>query len=123
MTMGDTSVEPIGDDLYRVRVDIRNERLIPTITVRARENHVVRPDLLTVEGDVEVIAAGWVTDRFRPGPIQMIDQAELDRILVRSGAPGRTTRTVEYILRGSGSVTVRYSALKGGTVSTVVELN
>ncbi len=122
ITLGDASVESLGDDVYRVRVDIRNERLIPTITVRARENRVVRPDLLTVEGDAEIIAAGWVTDRFRPGPIAMIDQEELDRIMIRSGAPGRTTRTIEYLLRGSGSVTVTYSALKGGTVSTTVQL-
>ncbi|MGD8329868.1 MAG: M14 family metallopeptidase [Acidobacteriota bacterium] len=123
MSMGETSVESIDDDVYRVRVDITNERLIPTITVRARENHVVRPDLITVDGDdVEIIAAGWVQDKFRPGPIDMIDQAELDRIVVRSGAPGRTTRTIEYLVRGDGEMTVTYSAVKGGTVSTTVEL-
>jgi hypothetical protein len=106
-----------------VRVDITNERLIPTITVRARENKVVRPDLITVDGDdVEIIAAGWVQDRFRPAPIDRIDQEELDRILVRSGHPGRTTRTIEYLLRGSGDMTVTYSAVKGGTVSTTVAL-
>lgn len=122
MTMGDTSVERIDDDVFRVRVDIRNDRLIPTITVRARENHVVRPDLLTVEGDVEIIAAGWVAEPYRPGPISMIEQEELDRIMIRSGAPGRTTRTIEYVVRGSGQMTVRYSALKGGTAETTVEL-
>jgi hypothetical protein len=105
-----------------VRLDIRNERLIPTITVRARDNHVVRPDLLTVEGDVEIVAAGWVPNKFRPGPTEMIDQAELDRIIIRSGHPGRTTRTIEYLVRGSGSMKVTYSAVKGGTVSTAIAL-
>ncbi len=122
MTMGETSVERVGGDLFRVRVDIRNERLIPTITERGRQNRVVRPDLLTVEGDAEVIAAGWVADKNRPGPTQMIDQEDLSRIMVRSGHPGRTTRTVEYLVRGSGSMTVQYSAVKGGTVRTTVQL-
>jgi hypothetical protein len=122
MSMGETSVERIDGDVYRVRVDIRNERLIPTITVRARENKVVRPDLITVDGNVEIIAAGWVPDNFRPGPTELIDQRELDRILVRSGHPGRTTRTIEYLVRGSGSMTMTYSALKGGTVSATVQL-
>jgi hypothetical protein len=122
MSMGETSVERVGGDLYRVRVDITNERLIPTITERGRQNNVVRPDLLTVEGDVTVVAAGWVADKNRPGPTQMIDQEELDRILIRSGHPGRTTRTVEYLVRGSGSMTVAYSALKGGTVRTTVQV-
>jgi hypothetical protein len=71
---------------------------------------------------VEIVAAGWVPNKFRPGPTQMIDQEELDRILVRSGHAGRTTKTVEYLVRGSGSMTVQYSALKGGTVSTTVQL-
>ncbi|NIR46223.1 MAG: peptidase M14 [Gemmatimonadetes bacterium] len=122
MTMGDATVEGLGDGLYRVRIDIRNERLIPTITVRAMQNRVVRPDLLSVDGDVEIVAAGWVRDKHRPGPTEMIDQEELDRIIIRSGHPGRTTRTIEYLVRGSGSMTVTYSAVKGGTVSTTVRL-
>ena len=122
MTMGETSVERLDGDVYRVRVDIRNERVIPTITERGRQNRVVRPDLLTVDGDVEIIAAGWVPDRHRPGPTDMIEQEDLSRILVRSGHPGRTTRTVEYLVRGSGSMTVEYSAVKGGTVRTTVRL-
>jgi hypothetical protein len=122
MAMGETTVERMGGNTYRVRVDIRNERLIPTITERGRRNNVVRPDLLTVDGDVEIIAAGWVPDKHRPGPTEMIEQKELKRILVRSGHPGRTTKTIEYLVRGSGSMVVRYSALKGGTVSTTVRL-
>lgn len=122
MSMGETSVERVEGNTFRVRIDIRNERLIPTITERGRRNNVVRPDLITVEGDVDIIAAGWVPNKFRPEPTQMIDQEELDRILVRSGHPGRTTRTLEYLVRGSGSMTVQYSAVKGGTVRTTVRL-
>jgi len=122
LKMGATSVERMGGNTYRVRVDIRNDRLIPTITERGRRNKVVRPDLLVVDGNVEIIAAGWVPDKHRPGPTEMIEQKDLKRILVRSGHPGRTTRTIEYLVRGSGAMTVRYSALKGGTVSTPVQL-
>ena len=122
MSMGETSVERVEGNIFRVRIDIRNERLIPTITERGRRNNVVRPDLITVEGNVDIIAAGWVPNKFRPGPTQMIDQEELDRILVRSGHPGRTTRTLEYLVRGSGSMTVQYSAGKGGTVRATVQL-
>ncbi|MEE8135417.1 MAG: M14 family metallopeptidase, partial [Gemmatimonadales bacterium] len=122
MTMGDDTVEPVNGDVYRVRIDIKNERLIPTITARAQANRVVRPDLITVDGNVEIIAAGWDPDKFRPGATQMIDQVELDRILIRSGHPGRTVRTIEYLVRGSGSFTVQYSSAKGGTASTTVSL-
>ena len=122
MSMGDSEVESLGDDLYRVRVDIRNQRLIPTITERGRQNNVVRPDLLTVDGDVEVVTAAWLTDEHRPGPTQLIDQHDLERIIIRTGHPGRTTKTVEYLVRGSGSMTVTYSSAKGGTVSKSVRV-
>ncbi len=122
MSMGEVSVERAGGDVFRVRVDLTNDRLIPTITVKGRQNRVVRPDILSVGGGVEVIAAGWVSSKFRPGPTERIEQEQLDRILVRSGHPGRTTRTIEYLVRGSGPMRVTYSSVKGGTVETTVDL-
>lgn len=122
MSMGDAEVERVQGDVWRVRVPITNERLIPTITVRARENNVVRPDLITVDGGVDIITAGWVENIHVDGPLDRIDQDELDRILVRSGHPGRTTRVLEYFVRGSGSFTVTYDSVKGGTVSRTVQL-
>jgi hypothetical protein len=122
MSMGETRVEAVGNGLYKVQVDITNERLIPSITARALQNHVVRPDLLTVEGNVEIVLAGWVPDRNRPGKTQMIDQHDLNRIMIRSGHPGRTTKTIEYLVRGTGTMDITYSSVKGGTVSTSVRV-
>ncbi|MBN4056367.1 hypothetical protein JYT20_01465, partial [Rhodothermus sp. AH-315-K08] len=123
MQMGETSVERMSGDVYRVRVDIENTRLTPTITARASQNQVVDPDLLTISGrNAEVISAGWVQSKFRPGATNLIDQNDLKRIMVRNGHPGHTTRTVEYLIRGSGTVTVGYSTMKGGSVQTQVRL-
>ncbi len=123
MQMGETSVERLSGDVYRVRVDIENARLTPTITARAAQNQVVDPDLLTISGrDTEVISAGWVRSKFQPGATDLIDQHDLKRIMVRNGHPGHTTRTVEYLIRGSGTVTVGYSTMKGGSVQTQVRL-
>jgi hypothetical protein len=52
----------------------------------------------------------------------MIDQADLERIIIRNGHPGRTTRTIEYIVRGSGALDLRYESVKGGTVQTRINL-
>ncbi len=122
MTMGETRVESLGGGMYKVWVDITNERLIPSITARAMNNRVVQPDLLTVDGNVEIVAAGWVADKHRPGKTSMIDQEELGRIMIRSGHPGRTTKTIEYLVRGTGNMEVTYSSVKGGTVSTSVRV-
>ena len=121
MSMDEPEVEALGDGVYRVRVDLTNDRIAPTITERAAQNRVVAPDLLEVDG-AEVITAGWVQNRFRPGPTDMIDQHDLSRIMIRNGHPGNTTRTVEYVLKGSGSATITYRSVKGGTVSTAVRL-
>jgi hypothetical protein len=122
MAMGESRVESMGGGLYKVQVDITNKRLIPSITARAMNHRVVRPDLLTVDGNVEILAAGWVVDRNRPGKTQMVDQEDLNRIMIRSGHPGRTTKTIEYLVRGSGSMEVTYSSVKGGTASTTVRV-
>jgi len=115
MKSGETKVESIGGGVYRVRVDFTNSKLTPTILAKAAENNVVRPDLLTVDGTgLEIISAGWVASKFRPGATELIDQRDLKRILVRSGHPGRTTRTVEYLVRGTGDMVVTYDSAKGG---------
>ncbi len=123
MSAGETRVERVEGDLFRVRVDFENDRLVPTITARAAENNVVDPDLLTVSGrDVEVVSAGWVRSKFRPGATELIDQHDLKRIMIRNGHPGRTTRTIEYLMRGSGDVLVTYTSVKGGKAQTTVRL-
>ncbi|MBZ5495355.1 MAG: peptidase M14 [Acidobacteriia bacterium] len=123
ISLGESSVELISDNVYRVRVDIKNEHLVPTILAKAAENNVVTPDLLTVEGkNVEVLSAGWVLDKFRKIATQLIDQRNLKRIMLRNGQPGDTTRTIEYLVRGSGDITVAYASVKGGTARKTIAL-
>ena len=91
--------------------------------VKAAETKVVRPDILTLDGrSASVVTAGVVLNKFQPGPLSMIDQKDLKRIIIRNGLPGTTTRTIEYLVKGSGPVTVQYSALKGGMARTTVDL-
>ncbi|MBE0595086.1 MAG: peptidase M14 [Gemmatimonadales bacterium] len=120
--LGEPTVERIGGDVFRVRVELTNDRVIPTITAKAAQNHVVPPDLLTLDGRVDVVTAGIVRDKFRPGPTDRIDQDDLKRILFHSGLPGETRRIVEYVVRGSGPVTIRYTSVKGGTAEARAQL-
>jgi hypothetical protein len=120
--MGETSVERIGADVFRVRVELVNDKVMPTITGKAAQNHVVPPDLLTLDGKVDVVTAGIVSDKFRPGRSDRIDQHDLKRILFQSGLPGETRRIVEYVVRGSGPVTVRYASVKGGSAEARLQL-
>lgn len=123
MTSRNAVVEKVGGNVYKVRVDFENTKVAPTITARGAENNVVVPDLITVTGrNVEVISAGWVEDKYRPSATDLIDQNDLKRIMIRNGHPGHTTRTIEYLLRGSGEATIEYSSVKGGKTQATVNL-
>ena len=52
----------------------------------------------------------------------MIDQKDLRRIIVRSGHPAHTTKTLQYLVKGTGSFTVKYASVKGGTVQKTITL-
>ena len=126
MEMGETKVTRVGDKVYRVWVDLTNRKVAPTIMARAAQNNVVRPDLLILDGNVEVISASWLegkeTFEYTPEILQEIDQKQLKRILIRNGHPGKTTRTIQYLVKGSGKITVTYDSVKGGKVSAAVDL-
>ena len=123
MAIGETKVEKLGDGVWKIRVDITNKKIVPTVMSKAAQNNVVPPDLLTIEGkSVEVVAASWVPSKFRPAVQQIIDQKDLKRIMVRNGHPGNTTRTLQYLVKGSGDVMVKYASLKGGTVTKTIAL-
>ncbi len=123
MSIGDTKVERLGDGIFKVWVDLVNDKAAPTILAKAAMNNVVPPDLLTLDGKgVEVLSASWVPSKWRPAVAPMIDQQDLTRIMLRNGQPGRSTRTVQYLLKGAGSVTVEYTSAKGGTAQKVIAL-
>ena len=125
--MGETEVERVEGNVYKVLVDITNPKVAPTITVRAARNKVVRPDLLMLEGkNVEVISASWIDNKeiykYRPSVTTLIDQQDLKRIIIRSGHYGKTTKTIQYLVKGSGEVKITYDSIKGGKASTKVNL-
>ncbi len=123
MAMGNASVDALSQGTYRVRIEVENKKLIPTIMARAADSGVVTPDLLTVEGkDLKVLTVGLVRDKIRPFGTQLIDQQDLKRIMIRNGHPGRTVRTFEYIVSGSGDMTVSYVSAKGGAAKKTVSL-
>lgn len=125
--IGESSVEKIGGNVYKVWVDITNPKVAPTITANAAHKNVVRTDLLILEGEnTEVISANWIDNKevykVRHSVIDLIDQHDLKRIMIRSGHPGKTTRTMQYFVRGSDDVIITYDSVKGGKASTKVKL-
>lgn len=126
MELGETVVSKIGKNTYKVWVDMTNPKVAPTITERAAQNNVVRPDLITLDGKVEIISASWITNKktqiYKNQVTNLIDQKQLNRLMLRNGHPGKTTRTLQYLVKGSGKIKLTYDSVKGGKVSTSIVL-
>ena len=119
--LGESKVEKLGDNVYKVWVDVSNPKVAPTVLAKAAMNNVVPPDLLTADGaGIEVLSASWVADKWRPAVAQAISQNDLKRIMLRNGLPGKTTRTksVEsHVRNGSPRIVTTIAAIEPPTTS------
>jgi hypothetical protein len=134
------SAEKINSDLYMVKVALYNERLMPTMSAAAIQNQVQRPDILSLDGNVKVLAAGQtlglglpagIPARFRrffrgfgaqDSDVSLIDQKDPKNLNLTSGIPGNNEVEFQFLVEGKGNVTVKLDCLKGGKHSKTVEL-
>jgi len=109
------STEKISANLYKLKVTIYNERLMPTMSAAAIENKVQRPDIISIDGDVKVLAAGLnrssrlasVPARFRrfflqaeDSDVDFIDQKDLKNLKLTRGIPGKAEVNMIFWLKG-----------------------
>jgi len=120
LTFGDTQVEKIGKNLYRIWVEIRNAGMIPTRTAQDVKNHINRPDLVTLEGgQVKVLSAGRITDRFFK-KVEAV-KARPERLEIEF-IPGLRSERAQFIVSGEGTATLRVDSLKGGRITKTIPL-
>ncbi len=119
---GRTSVTDLGSGVRRIRVEIKNPRLIPTRTALAAAKHIGLPDRLSIEGGagLRVVAAGFVHG---VEPREVIDPVKDDLSLVKleNGIPSRGQVRLEWIVEGDGPYRVIYRAEKGGVLEKTLE--
>ena len=112
LRIADIEIEPLAAGLYKVWVTVENQRLVPT---RARQDvmhHISPPDVVSIEGDdLEVLSGGRVIDRFfkeatavkrRPHRVEL------------SAIDGMEAVRVQFVVKGSGALTVTVDSTKGG---------
>ena len=112
VTIEEPTVTALAGGLWAVDAVFENERAIPTRSALAVEKQIGSPDLFLLEGDgLEVLAGGIRTDRFRPEALE-IQAHDPERIVHEAGIPGRTRLRVRWIVRGSGTASVRFRSEK-----------
>jgi len=132
--------EKKGPDLYLLKVTLYNERLMPTMSSAAVSNRVQRPDILSIEGKVKVLAAGQAQGTSMPAGIParfhrffrgrgagasertLIEQKDLKNLKLTRGIPGKTEVEYDFLVEGKGRVSVKLDCLKGGKHSKSIEL-
>ncbi len=110
LAIGDTEVEPVGDDLYIVRAMIENTGYLPTYSSqKAMQNNVVLP--VNVEIDGAEVLMGKAKQEI--GHLQG-RSANRGRMMAFGQAKVENERLVEWLVRGTGEVTITASSEKAG---------
>ncbi len=103
----------LGDRLYRLRVTLANKRAIPTISQQAARHRLQRPDWVSISGkNLNVISAGFVRDRYL-GPVEAVERHP-EKVRLTEGIGGHDEVQIEWVVRGSGRVRIRFEGVKGG---------
>lgn len=126
------TAEKLGSNSYEVKVALYNSRVMPTISNTAFQQKVQRPDILSLDGNIKVVAAGTkrgfsmpagIPARFRryfsrrgggDSDVTFIEQKDPANLKLAQGIPGKSEVEYHFLVEGKGDVTVKLDCLKGG---------
>ncbi len=120
VSFGEISVEPIGKDLFKVWIEICNDRLMPTRSTHEAKNDISQPDIVSLKGrQAEAISAGRVTERY----FKRVDPVKVRPYRIElSSVEGMNSERVQFIVSGKGFVLVTFDSAKGGLIEKRIEL-
>lgn len=118
LTLSDVEVEKLADDLYVVRAIVANGGYLPSNgSAMALRNNIAKPV------DVEIAGAEVVMGKRKQEVGHLMGRSANRGMMMMFGmAKVENERLVEWLVRGSGSVTIIARSEKGGTVREEVEL-
>ncbi|MGY8752482.1 MAG: M14 family metallopeptidase [Phycisphaerales bacterium] len=124
LTWGALDVKNIGGNLWKVTVEIANDKLIPSRTAMAAKHHIGSPDVMlcTTSKNTHVAASGTVRSIQKTAKLDVIDSENPQRILVNNGIGSKSSTLFQFIVDGTGEVSFIYKAEKGGTLNRSVQL-
>lgn len=116
---GPTAVKKLDNGMYQIDVTVSNNRVTPSISTQARQNKLHRADRIEVQG-TDLLAGGSLTDKFRGETAKVETQDNM--FWVDSGVPGFGAVDFRLIVKGGSRVKLTYDSLKGGYLTTEIEL-
>lgn len=112
-------VKPLGGGLYRVRTRLANPKAMPTMSYLAQRVKLYPQDTLTVSGPgAKVVAGGPVLDPYTDQVSYKKDRPETQFLVV----PGFGKVEHQFLVEGTGEITVRYVSRHGGKLAKTARL-
>ena len=110
-------VKEIGKNLHQVRVRLRNEKGLPTMSYKAISTKLYTQDMLKVTGG-KVVAAGKISDLRN----NKINYQEHKPEIIYTSVPSYGFAEYQFLVEGKGEITVSYHSRKAGNLSKMVKL-
>jgi hypothetical protein len=112
--------EKIGKKIYRITALIVNERMIPSRTSQAVLHNIGRPDFAYIKGkSIKVISGGIETNHQLK---KYLPQKHTPNKIKISSIEGMGHKYIQWIIKGSGKISIIYSSEKGGEKSVKLKL-
>ncbi|HWR99469.1 MAG TPA: M14 family metallopeptidase, partial [Prolixibacteraceae bacterium] len=110
-------VKEIGNNLRQVRVRLKNEKGLPSMSYKAISTRLYTQDILRVSG-AKVIASGKITDLRN----NKISYQEHKPEIIYTSVPGYGYAEYQFLVEGKGELAVNYSSVKAGSLTKTVKL-
>ncbi len=115
-------VTPLGPDLWRIQAEAHNTQLIPTTTAQGALRKYGPRDVLELSGQrVTVLAGGLRDSRLPTATFDFVD-ATPHKLWLDQGIPGEGSRFAQWLVSGSGEITIRCSGPRFTNVEQTIEL-
>jgi hypothetical protein len=121
---GAVDVKKMGNQLWKVTVEVANEKIIPSRTAMAAKHHIGSPDVLecVTSGTNNVATSGTVSSLQKTTKLDVIESEHPNRILFNKGISSKGSTLFQFIVDGFGEIEFSYQAEKGGTLRRKVQL-
>jgi len=112
-------VKNLGGDLHRVRIRASNMKAIPSLSSKAMQKKLSRPDILALAGaGLEVVSGATVEDL----RLDVVSPVEYHPERIFTSIPAFGKQDIQWIVRGKGKATVTYRSVKAQDRSIDIEL-
>jgi len=110
-------VKEIDNNLYQVRVRLKNKNGLPSMSKESVNKNIHRQDVLKISGG-KVVAGGKINDI----RLNKVDYKEKKPEIQFLSVPGYGNVEYQFLIEGKGEITVEYESLKAKNLKTSVKL-